>query len=65
MNNQGELKKDGKKFVNEVLGPDQDLREVANSMQNVKKVKRDILEKKDGQLLTNDGRILFSEGNVE
>ena len=51
---------EGKKFVNELLNPDEALKEAANQG-NLKKPKNDIVEKKDGPLLTNDGRVVLSE----
>lgn len=61
MNNQNELKSpDGKKFVNELMNPEQALKEAVKN-NNLKRPKNDIVEKSNGPLLTNDGRIVLSE----
>lgn len=60
MNNPNELKPEGKKFVNELMNPDQALKEVFKQ-NNPKKPKGGIVEKATGSLLTDDGRVLFNE----
>lgn len=60
MNNPNELKPEGKKFVNELMNPDQALKEVFKQ-NNLKKPKAGMVEKANSQLLTNDGRIVLSE----
>jgi hypothetical protein len=60
MNNPNELKPEGKKFVNELMNPDQALKEVFKQ-NNLKRPKGGMVEKSNSQLLTNDGRIVLSE----
>jgi hypothetical protein len=60
MNNPNELKPEGKKFVNELMNPDQALKEVFKQ-NNLKRLKIGMVEKANSQLLTNDGRIVLSE----
>jgi hypothetical protein len=60
MNNPNELKPEGKKFVNELMNPDQALKEVFKQ-NNLKRPKTGMVEKANSQLLTNDGRIVLSE----
>ena len=60
MNNPNELKPEGKKFVNELMNPDQALKEVFKQ-NNLKRQKAGMVEKANSQLLTNDGRIVLSE----
>lgn len=64
MYNPNELSKEGKKFVNELMNPDQALKEAAKSS-NLKRPKNDIVEKANGPLLTDDGRIVLSEDKKE
>lgn len=60
MNNPNELKPEGKKFVNELMNPDQALKEVFKQ-NNLKKPKAGMVEKANLPLLTNDGRIVLNE----
>lgn len=60
MNNPNELKSEGKKFVNELMNPDQALKEVFKQ-NNLKRPKSGMVEKVNSQLLTNDGRIVLNE----
>lgn len=62
MNNPNELKPEGKKFVNELMNPDQALKEVFKQ-NNLKRPKAGMVEKTNSQLLTNDGRIVLNEDN--
>jgi len=62
MNNPNELKPEGKKFVNELVNPDQALKEVFKQ-NNLKRPKTGMVEKANSPLLTNDGRIVLSEDN--
>ena len=64
MNNPNELKPKAKKFVNELMNPDQALKEVFKQ-NNLKRPKGGIVEKVSGQLLTNDGRIVLNEDNEQ
>lgn len=63
MNNPNELTPNGKKFVNELMNPDEALKEAVNQS-NLKKPKNDIVEK-SAPLLTNDGRVVLSENNQQ
>ena len=60
MNNPNELKPEGKKFVNELMNPDQALKEVFKQ-NNLKRPKAGMGEKANSPLLTNDGRIVLNE----
>ena len=60
MKNQNELKPEGKKFVNELMNPDQAINE-ASKKNNLKKDNKDVFEKTKNVILTNDGRIFLSE----
>jgi hypothetical protein len=60
MNNPNELKPEGKKFVNELMNPDQALKEVFKQ-NNLKRPKTGMVEKANSPLLTNDGRIVLNE----
>ena len=60
MNNPNELKPEGKKFVNELMNPDQALKEDFKQ-NNLKRPKAGMVEKVNSQLLTNDGRIVLNE----
>ena len=62
MNNPNELKPEGKKFVNELVNPDQALKEVFKK-NNLRKPKTGMVEKVNSQLLTNDGRVVLNENN--
>jgi hypothetical protein len=50
-----------KKFVNELLNPEQAYFEAMRKAGNMKKKKNDIMEKSEGKLLTNDGREMLNE----
>jgi hypothetical protein len=63
MSNPNELNPTGKKFVNELMNPDEALKEAVNQA-NLKKPKNDIVEK-SGILLTNDGRTVLNEDKQE
>jgi len=63
MSNPNELNPTGKKFVNELMNPDEALKEAVNQT-NLKKPKNDIVEK-SGVLLTNDGRAVLNEDKQE
>jgi hypothetical protein len=63
MSNPNELNPTGKKFVNELMNPDEALKEAVNQA-NLKKPKNDIVEK-SGILLTNDGRAVLNEDKQE
>jgi hypothetical protein len=60
MNNPNELKPEGKKFVNELMNPDQALKEVFKQ-NNLKRSKTGMVEKVNSPLLTSDGRIVLNE----
>jgi hypothetical protein len=60
MNYQNELTPEGKKFVNELMNPEEALKEAVKQA-NLKRSKNDIVEKHNGPLLTNDGRVVLSE----
>ena len=61
MNNQNELTSPGdKKFMNELMNPEEALREAAQN-NNLKRTKKGIVSKNNGPLLTNDGRVVLSE----
>jgi hypothetical protein len=64
MNNPSELKPEGRKFVNELMNPDQALKEVFKQ-NNLKRPKGGIVEKNTGQLLTNDGRVVLNENDEQ
>jgi hypothetical protein len=64
MNNPNELKPEGKKFVNELMNPDQALKEVFKQ-NNLKRAKAGMVEKANSQLLTNDGRIVLNEDSEQ
>lgn len=64
MNNPNELKPEGKKFVNELMNPDQALKEVYKK-NNPKRPKGGIVEKTTNQLLTNDGRVVLNENKEQ
>lgn len=55
-------KSQSKKFVNELLSPEQ---EYFNAIQksNLKKPKNDIIERSSSKMLTNDGREMLNEKN--
>lgn len=63
MSNPNELNPTGKKFVNELMNPDEALKE-AVSQANLKRPKNDIVGK-SGILLTNDGRTVLNEDKQE
>lgn len=50
-----------KKFVNELLNPEQAYFEAMRKASNMKKPKNEIIEKSVGKLLTNDGREMLNE----
>lgn len=50
-----------KKFVNELLNPEQAYMEAMRKANSMKKPKNDIVEKNEGKLLTNDGREMLNE----
>jgi len=50
-----------KKFVNELLNPEQAYFEAVRKANNMKKPKNDIMERSSGKLLTNDGREMLNE----
>jgi hypothetical protein len=58
-NNKDENQK--KKFVNELLNPEQAYFEAMRKAGSMKKPKNDIMEKSEGKLLTNDGREMLNE----
>lgn len=64
MNNPNELKPEGKKFVNELMNPDQALKEVFKQ-NNLKRPKTGMVEKVNSQLLTNDGRVVLNENGEQ
>lgn len=53
--------KQSKKFVNELLNPEQAYFEAVRKANNMKKPKNDIMERSNGKLLTNDGREMLNE----
>lgn len=53
--------KQSKKFVNELLNPEQAYFEAVRKAGNMKKPKNDIMERSTGKLLTNDGREMLNE----
>ena len=63
MQNPNELNPNGKKFVNELMNPDEALKEVVGQS-NLKRPKNDLVEKK-GPLLTNDGRVVINEDKTQ
>lgn len=50
-----------KKFVNELLNPEQAYQEAIKKANSMKKPKNDIVSKNEGKLLTNDGREILNE----
>jgi len=50
-----------KKFVNELLNPEQAYFEALRKAENMKKPKNDLIEKNEGKSLTNDGREMLNE----
>ena len=50
-----------KRFVNELLNPEQVYFEALQKANNMKKPQNEIVEKNDGKLLTNDGREMLNE----
>jgi len=50
-----------KKFVNELLNPEQAYFEAMQKANNMKKPKNEIIEKNNDKLLTNDGREMLNE----
>jgi|LakMenEpi03Aug12_release.lakeMendotaPanAssembly.Ray.scaffolds.fasta_scaffold2973434_2 hypothetical protein len=50
-----------KKFVNELLNPEQAYFEAVRKANSMKKPKNDIMERSSGKLLTNDGREMLNE----
>jgi hypothetical protein len=50
-----------KKFVNELLNPEQAYFEAVQKAANMKKSKNDIIERNNGKNLTNDGREMLNE----
>ncbi len=65
MNNQNELTSpDGKKFVNELMNPEQALKEAVKN-NNLQRAKKDIVEKNNSPLLTNDGRVVLNEDKAQ
>lgn len=50
-----------KKFVNELLNPEQAYFEAVRKANSMKKPKNDIIERNNGKLLTNDGREMLNE----
>jgi len=50
-----------KKFVNELLNPEQAYFEAQKKAASMQKTKNDIMEKDNGKLLTNDGREMLNE----
>lgn len=56
----GDNKKPNKKFVNELLNPEQAYNEAVQKS-NLKKPMNDVIERNEGKLLTNDGREMLNE----
>jgi hypothetical protein len=50
-----------KKFVNELLNPQEAYMEAQRKAASMKKPKNDIMQKEDQKLLTNDGREMLNE----
>jgi len=50
-----------KRFVNELLNPEQTYNEAVQRANNMRKPKNDIIERNEGKLLTNDGREMLNE----
>lgn len=50
-----------KKFVNELLNPEQAYFEALKKAESMKKSKNDLVEKNEGKNLTNDGREMLNE----
>lgn len=50
-----------KKFVNELLNPEQAYFEAMKKAANMKKPKNDIIERNENKILTNDGREMLNE----
>lgn len=50
-----------KKFVNELLSPEQIYFESMSKANNMKKPKNDIIGRNEGKTLTNDGREMLNE----
>ncbi len=53
-------KNQSKKFVNELLNPDEAYYDALQKA-NLKRPKNDIIERAEGKLLTNDGREMLNE----
>ncbi len=50
-----------KRFVNELLNPEQTYNEAVQRANNMRKPKNDIVSRNEGKLLTNDGREMLNE----
>ena len=50
-----------KKFVNELMNPQEAFMEAQRKAASMQKPKNDIMEKDGGKLLTNDGREMLNE----